>query len=138
MIRLASVREVKQLSGFEIWYIVRSPKNLRFDENHKHVPELSPASQLFYSYLNAAKMGDWNAEWFAEHYVPNFLRQMKSDAAQEKLSELVVRSQSEDIALVCFCSDESLCHRSIVGGILYNMGAYCDPAIEAAYSKYKI
>lgn len=138
MIRLVSVREVKQLSGFEIWYIVRSPKNLRFDETHKHVPELSPNSQLFYSYLNAAKMGDWNAEWFAKNYVPSFLRQMRSAAAQEKLSELVVRSQTENIALVCFCEDERLCHRSIVGGILYNMGAYCDHHIPAAYSKYKI
>lgn len=137
MITLASVRSVKNFEG-EVWYIVRSPGKLVFDEKHKHVPELSPSSRLFSAYLNAKKMGLFDSEWFAEHYVPMFLTQMKSDIAREKLEELVRRSDSEDIALVCFCENESLCHRSIVGGICYNMNALCDEHISSLYSGYKL
>lgn len=137
MILLANVRDVKNLDC-EVWYIVRSLGNLKLDEMHKHVPELSPNSRLFFRYLNVKKMGAWNRGWFDTNYVPAFIRQMKHDEnAQAKLQELVSRSETEDIALVCFCNDEALCHRSIVGGILMNLGAKCDEHIRD-YNHYKL
>lgn len=107
MILLANVRDVKNLDC-EVWYIVRSLGNLKLDEMHKHVPELSPNNRLFFQYLNAKDMGAWNRGWFDTNYVPAFIRQMKHDEnAQAKLQELVSKSETEDIALVCFCDDEA-------------------------------
>lgn len=135
MIILANVRD--QLRDCdEVWYIVRSPGKRSFDETHKHVPVLSPNWQLFKAYRDAAQLGKWNHEWFQEHYVPQFLAQMRRDPEAKKLlNELVEKSREKNIALVCFCADESLCHRSIVGGILYNMGAVCEEHI-ASYNTY--
>ncbi len=45
------------------------------------------------------------------------------------MKQLIEESRSREIALVCFCEDETLCHRSIVGGILLKLGAQisCNP-----------
>ena len=70
MISLASVRDVKNFEG-EVWYIVRSPGKLVFDEKHKHVPELSPSSRLFYAYLDAKKMGMFDNQRLTAHFHEN-------------------------------------------------------------------
>lgn len=136
MLKLCSVRD--SFKDFdEVWYIVRKPGNIRRNAAHKHVPLLSPSPNLFYWYREQHARGLWNATTFAEGYVPRFLEQMKGAEEQALLAELVTLSRSKNIALVCFCANEALCHRSIVGGILQNMGAEFAPN-SPDYRKYKL
>ena len=46
------------------------------------------------------------------------------------------QSREKEIALACFCEAEQMCHRSIVGGILMNLGATIACAEE--YRKYTL
>ena len=54
------------------------------------------------------------------------------------MKQLNEESRSREIALVCFCEDETLCHRSIIGGILLKLGAWnnCDSTYGACGKRF--
>ena len=111
----------------EIWFIVRSLKGgvPNTGTIALHVPQLSPKTELFQDYLKWSKNNQWNKEVFNKDYVPRFLEQMKySTEAKQCLNTLFQKSRAgKNILLVCFCSNEELCHRSIVLGLLQGVGA---------------
>lgn len=107
----------------EVWAIVRSDK--RVPSWMKHVPELSPSWELFKQYLTWRDCGHWNKDTFEREYVPRFLDEFKNGDSDLlcTLAYLKELDQSgKNIWLVCFCADETMCHRSIVAGILQGLG----------------
>lgn len=132
MIYIGTIRDVSN-NYDENWLIVRSAKSIpRFSEQ---VVDLSPSSSLFYSYLNAKKAGIWNEQWFADNYVPQFIREIKSNPnAINLLGKLYHDSFTKDIVLCCYCPDEKLCHRSIIAGLLLGSGA--NISCDLDYIKY--
>ena len=67
--------------------------------------------------------------------MPWFLKNLEKNLeAQERLEYLCKESRTKKIALCCYCEDESLCHRSIIAGILLGMGAVIET--KEAYRKY--
>lgn len=121
MIYIKNIREVNKYDYDEVWAIVRNFKNP--SSWMIHVPELSPSKNLFFKYLNLKNNGLWNKQTFESIYVPQFLTEMNTDIAQTKFKELIDKSNNgKNIALVCFCTDASLCHRTLVGNILKSLG----------------
>ncbi len=114
---------IKEYHPDEIWYIVRSFKGT-LPPNVKQVQALSPSFDLLTKYTNLKKAGNWNEKTFKEIYVPQFLKEMGSPEAIAAFNniETLVCKEDKTIALACFCEDETLCHRSIVGGILMEKG----------------
>ena len=133
MITITNISNINYTDYDEVWAIVRSLKN---PENMKHVPALSPSWNLFKTYLGLRDAGKWNTESFSDVYVPTFLREMRSKIVRKKLTELIdLDRRGKHICLTCFCPDESLCHRSIIAGILQNAGVpVC--GVHADYSRY--
>lgn len=135
------IKNIRQMSSEydENWLIVRSCKTV--PNNSKQVMDLSPSTQLFYNYLNAKNAGNFNANWFAEHYVPQFIQDIKYyPNSVALLAELYELSKIKDIALYCFCPDETLCHRSIIAGILLGSGAdiECNPDYIKYWHMYQL
>ena len=123
MIFVGNIREVQNGEYDEVWAIVRSQKNA--STWMRQVVELSPSWELFRRVQELKAKNQWNADSFDKEYVPVFLREMREKSARDRLNELFVRDKrGERIALVCFCPDERLCHRSIVAGLLQGVG--CD------------
>lgn len=88
-----------------------------------HVPVLSPSWDLFKHYMDLRNAGNWNQATFASDYVPIFLKEMQAPGAQRMLNHLIQQHKAgKSIALVCFCTDETLCHRSILAGLLQDKG----------------
>ena len=135
MITVTNIRNINYAVYDEVWAIVRSLKNPGM---MKHVSELSPSWNLFKMYLALREAGRWNAESFKNVYVPVFLQEMQNATARKKIAELIdLNRQGKRICLVCFCPDETLCHRSIVAGILQYSGIQVH-GIHADYSHYGI
>lgn len=119
MITIRNIQNINYATYDEVWAIVRS---LKYTNPHiRHVPELSPSWSLFKQYMNFRNKGNWNEETFRKVYVPQFLKEMRGEEQQKLLNYLF--STNKHICLVCFCQDESLCHRSIIGGMLQGAGA---------------
>lgn len=140
MIRLCSTSNININNFDEIWVVCRSISKLasRLKDNPKtiHVPELSPEPELFYAYVRWKNAGNWSEELFQTNYVPEFIREIQNNKdAIKRLDELCEKSKTKNIALVCFCSDEKMCHRSILAGILSNKGA--NIVCNSYYKKYR-
>lgn len=135
MITISSIGSINYTEYDEIWAIVRSLKNQ--NQHIKQVADLSPSKDLFYRYLGWRNEGQWNKQKFQEEYVPQFLRELKQNhAALELLSKLWDADRAgKRICLVCFCTDEELCHRSIIAGILQGAGCRVN-GVRHDYSDY--
>jgi uncharacterized phage-like protein YoqJ/uncharacterized protein YeaO (DUF488 family) len=110
----------------EVWCIVRSLKNMpsamREGQIVRHVPDLSPSSDLFHKYLKWKKTGCFNHEKFVNEYVPVFLEEMHSIKAVKALNFLYAIGKEKNVLCVCYCPTEELCHRSIICGLLQGVG----------------
>lgn len=108
----------------EVWLIVRSLKTVPYIPNTQvfHIPALSPSPELFQCYLSWRNAYKWNRDMFHKQYVPRFLKEMKEELPRHFLNTLYIRAKSKHILLACFCPDESLCHRSIVCGLMQGVG----------------
>lgn len=135
MITVTNIRNINYADYDEVWAIVRSLKN---PGRMKQAAELSPSWNLFKKYLALREAGRWNAETFENVYVPVFLKEMQNAAARKKMAELITMDrQGKRICLACFCPDETMCHRSIIAGILQHSGIQVH-GIHADYSHYGI
>lgn len=105
----------------EFWMIAQKPSQ---SKHIIHVPELAPSKPLFFHYLDLRKKKTWNQEAFDLIYVPWFLRDLKnSPKAMLLMNYLYLMGERKDIELLCYCTDEGMCHRSIIGGLLKGIGA---------------
>ena len=130
MISIGNIFKTDPAEFDEVWVICFAVDELRslFEDldNVLHVPELAPQEGLFKEYRSMVHSGQWNKQAFAECYVPRFLIDIQtSEASMKQLRALVSASGEKNIRLACFCPDEeeAICHRSIVAGLLLNMGA---------------
>lgn len=117
---------VQQHSIDEVWVIARSYKHPIIAPNGVpvyHVPELSPSRELLSVYLSMRDRGEWNFNSFVKTYVPRFLTEMLETQPRNRLGQIVKRTEEgKRILLVCYCSEEMMCHRSIVKGLLQGRG----------------
>lgn len=114
MLYTGSIKDIDPSKYDEIWVIVRKLCNVKTGGNIYHVPQLAPSYDLVNRYLSWKDQGIWNKDQFDTVYTPQFLDEMKSPIAQQYLNLLRTKSKEKDILICCFCSDESMCHRSIV------------------------
>lgn len=95
--------------------------------------DLAPKYPLFQRYLELKREGDWNSNTFNNIYVPQFLRDLRSNPRSVDALDRIVElcSIGVDVALGCSCLDETLCHRSILAGILSGLG--CEVITETGH-----
>lgn len=135
MIIVTSIASASRTEFDKTYAIVRSMKNQ--SPWIEQLPVLAPSKDLFFKYRNWVTNGEWNHEKFRSGYVPQFLREMTAQPARTMLNELYRRSgEGEHIQLCCFCTDETLCHRSIIAGLLQGAGANVWLSSGADYSGY--
>lgn len=129
MIRCTNIKRWHKADYDRTFLIVRSIASLERAHSSllsdaEHVPDLSPSRNLFWSYLGWKKQDCWNQETFDNVYKPVFLDEIKNNpAAGEWLDKIEQLDKAgKNIALLCFCADENLCHRVIIGEILQQRG----------------
>ena len=136
MIKITNIRNIGNYENYdEIWAIVRSLKS----KSNKLIqaPELAPSSRLLGTCLGLKDNEELTEQTFQSEYVPRFLKEMNNPIAREKLAYLWQADKSgKKICLVCFCTKESICHRSIIAGILQGSGANVICDTDTDYSHY--
>lgn len=85
---------------------------------------LAPSGPLFQKYLALRNADRWNPITFNTEYVPQFLRELRQNQAALQLCMDILKMDAagKHIVLMCSCSNEELCHRSIIAGLLYGAG----------------
>lgn len=137
MIEIRRIDRTLDYSKYDcIYAIVRSMKNK--NPNIIQMADLSPQPGLFKTYRHLAETNQWDKTAFQKIYVPQFLYDLRHNkAAIDKLNQLYKADKAgQRICLLCFCTDETMCHRSIIAGLLQAVG--CDVRLEsnADYRRY--
>ncbi len=120
----------------EVWVIMRSIKGL--PTGFTHVPTLAPSWDLFKSFLRMKEAGLWNQDTFEEYFAPRYIRDLVKDfTAPSVVKGLLDKARAgKNIALVCTCQHESLCHRSILGGIIQGLAPEVELHAEGDYRRF--
>lgn len=108
----------------EVYAIVRSMQ--KPISNVQQLRALAPSLNLFLEQQSMKKAGRWNSATFKSWFAPAFLKDMNSVVSIQVLDALVERSETKEIALVCYCGNETLCHRSLIAGLLQKHGVKVD------------
>ena len=120
----------------EVWVVMRYPKDM--SPGFRHVPELAPPYELFKWFQDTKRGGRMMRTAFEEFYVPGYINCLITNPkARNALVSLEAElNRGRSIALVCTCYDESLCHRSVLGGILSYLGYNCETKSGTDYDRY--
>lgn len=124
MVTIGRVGEFKVTDYDYVCYITRSVRNQI--AGTYVIKDLSPSPELFNLYLTWKRQGRWNRQMFLDEYLWRFTRDMEQGnggIGVKKMRQIAELSKYKNIALMCFCEDEFMCHRSIVGQWLIEMGA---------------
>lgn len=80
-------------------------------------PNLSPSEGLVREALAASDEKGWRA------FRRKFLAEMRAPGASRELDLLAALSHQTNLAIGCYCQDETRCHRSILRELLVERGA---------------
>lgn len=134
MITVTNIRNIDHAVYDEVWAIVRSLKHPRMMKST--FQSCPPPGICLDNICQLRNTGRWKTEALQGIYVPTFLKEMLTATARKMLNELVWQDRHGGyIALVCFCSYEATCHRSIVAGILQHVEIQIQ-GVKGDYSQY--
>ena len=122
VVRLGTPRGKSE--GLRIGTVRRPPRAVRKgdwaarDYFDVWLPELAPSAPLVsYALSQPLTPQRWNI------YQRRYRREMGEPAAQRLIGLLAALSERTDIAIGCYCEDESRCHRSLLRELLRGHGA---------------
>ena len=97
---------------------VRKTDFSRLDYYDVWVPDVAPSAQL----VSWALASPWtDARW--KRYVREYHREMKQPQASRLITLLAVLSRDTNLAIGCYCEDETRCHRTLLARLLEDAGA---------------
>ncbi|MBL1263363.1 DUF488 domain-containing protein [Candidatus Methylomicrobium oryzae] len=121
IVRLGSSRQDHE--GLRIGTVRRPPRGVRKEDyTSKNIydvwfPNLSPSEALLKEFLATEDEKSWKA------FRRKFLAEMKGPEASKDLDLLAALSHHTNLAIGCYCEDESRCHRSLLKELLLKRGA---------------
>ena len=121
IIRLGSRREPNE--GLRIGTVRRPPRGVKKEDYaSKNIydvwfPNLSPSESLLKEFFPLNDQKSWKL------FGRKFIAEMKKPEAKKDLDLLAALSHQTNMAIGCYCKDESRCHRSILRELLEKRGA---------------
>jgi len=122
VVRLGTPREPDE--GVRLGTVRRPPRGVRKEEYARRnyfdvwVPELAPSAPL----VSWALSKPFTPKRWAA-YARRYRQEMRQPAARRLLALLAALSTQQNLAVGCYCADESVCHRSLLRELLQKAGA---------------
>lgn len=121
IVQLGSPRSSDE--GLRIGTVRRPPRGVPKSQFAKRnfydvwLPELSPSQALVSQAQTAESERAWNA------FQRKYRSEMNAPGAAHLLDLLAALSHQTNLAVGCYCADESRCHRSVLKELLVERGA---------------
>jgi len=109
--------------GLRLGTVRRPPRGVPKDEFATRdfydvwLPQLSPSAELVKAAQGAADARAWG------QFMKRFRAEMAEPDTSRLLDLLAALSRQTNLALGCYCEDESRCHRSVLRELLVEKGA---------------
>ena len=121
VVRLGDPRT--QGEGLRLGTVRRPPRGVPKAEHASRdfydvwLPDLAPSESLLKETLHAADERAW------PRFVRRYRGEMKRPEATRLLALLAALSHRTDLAVGCYCANETRCHRSVLKALLQEHGA---------------
>ena len=121
VVRLGTERAANE--GLRLGTVRRPPRGVRKerlaadDWYDVWLPQLAPSAELVKQALSATSSREWQT------FVRKYRAEMAAPDNARLLALLAALSQETNLAVGCYCEDESHCHRSILRELLQEHGA---------------
>jgi len=121
IVRLGSPRAPDE--GLRLGTVRRPPRGVPKAEHASRdfydvwLPDLAPSEELVKEALHAVDEPAWN------RFVRRYRAEMKRPEAVRLLTLLAALSHQTNLAVGCYCADETRCHRSVLRELLLERGA---------------
>ena len=121
IVRLGSDRAAGE--GLRIGTVRRPPRGVRKERIAKEnwydvwLPQLAPSAELVKQALSSTSEREWKT------FVRKYRAEMKTPDNAHLIALLAAMSHETNIAVGCYCADESHCHRSVLRELLAESGA---------------
>lgn len=121
IVRLGSPRSKDE--GLRIGTVRRPPRGVRKEDYARKdiydvwYPNLAPSEAL----LKEAQAAEDDPSW--SRFRRKYIAEMKKPEASRSLDLLAALSHHTEMAVGCYCENESRCHRSILRALLLERGA---------------
>lgn len=122
VVRLGTPRAADE--GLRLGTVRRPPRGVRKEDYASRdffdlwFPDLAPSAPLVsYAYAEPWTPQRWDT------YARRYRSEMRAPTAQRLLSLLSALSRQTNVAVGCYCEDESRCHRSLLRELLVQSGA---------------
>ncbi|MGI9316045.1 MAG: DUF488 domain-containing protein [bacterium] len=121
IVQLGSERESDE--GLRIGTVRRPPRGVpKVEYSTRNIydvwfPNLSPSEEILKQFFPITDEKRWRS------FKRRFLAEMKAPGPSRDLDVLAALSHQTNFSIGCYCDDESLCHRSILRGLLEKRGA---------------
>ncbi|WP_194724610.1 DUF488 domain-containing protein [Noviherbaspirillum malthae] len=125
IVRLGSPRGKDE--GLRIGTVRRPPRGIKKEDYARKdiydvwYPNLAPSEALLKEAQAAEDARSWSS------FQRKYIAEMKKPEASRSLDLLAALSHRTDMAVGCYCEDESRCHRSILRTLLLERGADVAP-----------
>ena len=109
--------------GLRIGTVRRPPRGVPKSEQASRnfydvwLPELAPSEPLVKQWLASGSPAAW------QRFRKRYRAEMKRPEAARLLALLAALSRQTDLAVGCYCEDETRCHRSVLKELLRERGA---------------
>jgi uncharacterized protein YeaO (DUF488 family) len=113
--------------GLRLGTVRRPPRGVRREEiaardyYDEWLPELAPSAELV-AWAQAEEWSDARWKTFARRY----RSEMRAPQAARLLSLLAALSKQTNLAVGCYCTDGTRCHRAVLRELLAEAGAHLD------------
>jgi uncharacterized protein YeaO (DUF488 family) len=121
VIRLGTPRTPNE--GLRLGTVRRPPRGVRKeniaadDWYDQWLPQLAPSAELVSAALAATDARQWDA------FVRKYRKEMSTPDNARLIALLAALSHDTNLAVGCYCEDETHCHRSILRELLAEAGA---------------
>jgi len=109
--------------GLRIGTVRRPPRGVPKEEFASRdfydtwLPELAPSAEL----VSFALAAETDAQWAT--FTRRYRKEMSTPPARHLLDLVAALSRDSDLAVGCYCEDETRCHRSVLRELLAEHGA---------------
>ncbi|WP_027861447.1 DUF488 domain-containing protein [Marmoricola sp. URHB0036] len=121
VVRLGTPRGLDE--GLRIGTVRRPPRGVPKKEFASRdfydawLPELAPSAEL----VSFALAAETDAQWAT--FTRRYRKEMSTPTARHLLDLVAALSRDSDMAVGCYCEDETRCHRSVLRELLAEHGA---------------
>lgn len=119
---LSSLTNVRFAPPSSIYLTTRSSKQAEYAlaQGWEYCPELGPSWDLFNRVKAFKEANRWNQIMFDDMYKQQFISDLMSNrVALLEIKKLIRKlNNGDNITLVCYCTNQEICHRSILGEIM--------------------